>query len=76
MDRPSLRPFLTLTDLHPHTLTFRQPAQPASLERRRMDENILPTTILPYETKPLIGVVPFNRTDAFLSGPFDVRKDS
>jgi hypothetical protein len=34
-----------------------------------MDENILPTTILPYETKALMGIVPFNRTDAFLGRP-------
>src|ERR1700758_4062260 len=34
-----------------------------------MDENILPTTILPYETEPLMGVVPFDRTDAFLGRP-------
>jgi hypothetical protein len=48
-------------------LTFRQIAQPAALERLRMDENVLPTTILPYETEPLLGVVPFDQTDAFLS---------
>jgi hypothetical protein len=58
-----------VTDLHPHTLTFRQIAQPTALERLRMDENILPTTILPYETEPLLGVVPFDRTDAFLGRP-------
>ena len=34
-----------------------------------MDENILATAILPYETEPLIGVVPFDRTDAFLGRP-------
>src|SRR5664280_555966 len=34
-----------------------------------MDENILPAAILPYETKALVGVVPFNRTDAFLGHP-------
>jgi hypothetical protein len=45
-DRPSLRPFLTLTDLHPHSLTFGQPNQPAALERRRMNEYILPSDIL------------------------------
>jgi hypothetical protein len=50
--------------LHPDTLTFCQPTHPAALERLRMDENILPTTILPDETEPLLGVVPFNRTDA------------
>jgi hypothetical protein len=60
LDRPSLRALLTLTDLHSHTLTFRQPAQPAALERRRMDENILPTAILAYKTKSLIGIVPFD----------------
>jgi hypothetical protein len=30
-----------------------------------MDENIFPTAVLPYETKPLFAVVPFDRTDAF-----------
>src|SRR2546426_402923 len=25
-----------------------------------MDENILPTNILPYETKPLLGIEPFD----------------
>lgn len=48
-----LRPFLTLPDLHPHTLAFCQRGQPAALERRGMDENILPTAILAYETNPL-----------------------
>jgi hypothetical protein len=28
--------------LHPHALTFCQPAQPAALKGRRMNENILP----------------------------------
>jgi hypothetical protein len=55
--------------LHPHPLTFREHAQPAPIERFGMDENILPTAILPYEAKSLIGVVPFNRTDAFLGCP-------
>jgi hypothetical protein len=69
LDRPSLQAFLTLTDLHPHALTFCQPAQPAALKRRRMDENILPAAILSNEAKPLVGVVHFNRTDAFLVAP-------
>ena len=60
LDRPSLRALLTLTDLHSHTLTFRQPAQSAAVKRRRMDENILPTAILAYKAKSLIGVVPFD----------------
>jgi hypothetical protein len=60
---------VTLTDLHSHALTFRQPAQSAALKRFRMDKNILPTIILLYETEPLMSVVPFNRTDAFLSRP-------
>ena len=68
IDRAS-RPFLTLTDLHPHTLTFCQPAQPAALERRRMDENILPAAILSNEAKPLVGIVHFDRTDAFRRRP-------
>jgi len=68
-DRPSLQAFLTLTDLHPHALTFCQPAQPAALKRRRMDENILSAAILPYEAKPLFAVVPLDRTDAFLGRP-------
>jgi hypothetical protein len=57
---------LTLADLHPHTLTLRQPAQPTALERCRMDEDILPTAIRPYEPKSFFGVVKFDRTDAFL----------
>ena len=66
-DRPSLQAFLTLTDLHAHALTFCQPAEPAALKRRRMDENILPAPILSNEAKPLVGIVHFNRTDAFRS---------
>ena len=34
-----------------------------------MDENILAAVVLPYESESFIGVVPFNRTDAFLVGP-------
>ena len=69
LDRPSLQAFLTLTDLHPHALTFCQPAQPAALKGRRMDENILPATILSNEAKPLVAIVHFNRTDAFRGRP-------
>ena len=68
-DRPSLRPFLTLTNIHSHTLTFRQPAQSAAFEGPHMDEYILPAAVLAYETKPLFAVVPFDRTDAFLGRP-------
>jgi hypothetical protein len=53
LDRSSLRPSLTLTDQHPYTLTFRQTTQSAAIERRGMDEHILPTTILRYETESL-----------------------
>jgi hypothetical protein len=60
LDRSSLRPFLTMTDLHPYTLTFGQLIQLAAAERRRMDENILSAAILRYETKSLLDVVPFN----------------
>jgi hypothetical protein len=68
-DRPSLQALLTLTDLHAHALTFCQPAQPAALKRRRMDENILPPIIRSNEAKPLAGIVHFNRTDAFRGRP-------
>ena len=60
LDRSSLRPFLSMTDLHPYTLTFGQLIQLAAAERRRMDENILSAAILRYETKSLLDVVPFN----------------
>ena len=60
LDRPSLQPFLTLTDLHTYTLTFRQLIQPTAAERRRVDENIFSAAILRYETKSLLDVVPFN----------------
>jgi hypothetical protein len=59
LDRSSLQPFLTLTDLHTYTLTFGQLTS-AAAERRRMDENILSAAILRYETKSLLDVVPFN----------------
>ena len=68
-DRPSLQALLTLTDLHLHALTLCQPAQPAALKRRRMDENILPAAILSNEAKPLVGIVHFDRTDAFRRRP-------
>jgi hypothetical protein len=60
LDRSSLEPFLTLTDLHTYTLTFRQLIQPTAAERRRVDENIFSAAILRYETKSLLDVVPFN----------------
>ena len=68
-DRPSLQAFLTLTDLHLNPLAFCQPAQPAALKRRRMDEDVLPAAILSNEAKPLAGIVHFNRTDAFRGRP-------
>ena len=68
-DGASLQAFLTLTDLHPHTLAFSQPAQPAALKRRGVDENILSAAIRPNKAKPLIGIVHFNRTNAFLVAP-------
>ena len=60
LDRSSLQPFLTLTDLHTYALTFRQLIQPTAAERRRVDENILSAAILRYETKSPLDVVPFN----------------
>jgi len=68
-DGASLQAFLTLTDLHQHPLAFCQPAQPAALKRRRMDENILPAAIRSNEAKPFVGIVHFNRTDAFRRRP-------
>ena len=59
-DRPGLRSFLTLLNLHPHTLTFRQLTQSAPIKRRGMHEDILAAAILRYETEPLLRVVPFN----------------
>ena len=59
-DRSSLQTFLAMTDLHAHALTFRQLPQPAALERCRMDENILSSSIRPYEAKPLVAIVHFN----------------
>jgi hypothetical protein len=59
-DGPGLRSLLALTNFHSHTLTFRQPAQPSAFEGPHMDEYILPAAVLPYETKPLFGVVPFD----------------
>ena len=52
LDRSGLGPFLTLTDLHPHTLTFRQLTQPAPIERRGMNEDILAAAVRRYETEP------------------------
>ena len=51
---------------HPHTLTLGQLIQSASIERRAMNEHVLATTILRYETKSFFDVVPFNRTETFL----------
>ena len=65
-DRSGLRPFLTLADLHPHTLTFGQLTQSAPIEGRGMNEDVLATTILRYETEPLFDIVPFDRTETFL----------
>jgi hypothetical protein len=60
LDRSSLQPFLTLTDLHTYTLTFRQLIQPTAAARRRVDENILSAAILRYETKSFLEFVPLN----------------
>jgi hypothetical protein len=38
--------------LHPHTLTFRQLTQPAPIERRGMNEDILAAAVRRYETEP------------------------
>jgi len=57
-DRSGLRPFLTVADLHSHTLTLRQLTQSAPIEGRGMNEDVLATTILRYETEPLFDVVP------------------
>src|SRR4029077_21154473 len=65
-DRSGLRPFLTVADLHSHTLTFRQLTQSAPIEGRGMNEDVLATTILRYETKPLFDIVPFAQTETFL----------
>jgi len=65
-DRSGLRPFLTVADLHSHTLTFRQLTQSAPIEGRGMNEDVLATAILRYETESLFDVVPFNRTETFL----------
>jgi hypothetical protein len=60
LDRSRLRPFLTLTDLHPHTLPFRWLIQSAALERRGMNEDVLAAAVRRYETKPFLEVVPFD----------------
>ena len=60
LDRSGLRPFLTLTDLHPHTLTFRQLTQPAPIERRGMNEDVLATAVRRHETEPFFEIVPFD----------------
>ena len=65
-DRSGLRPFLTVADLHSHTLTFGQLTQSAPIEGRGMNEDVLATTILRYETEPLFDIVPFDRTETFL----------
>jgi hypothetical protein len=49
-----------LTDLHPHTLTFRQLTQPAPIERRGMNEDILAAAVRRYETEPFFDIVPFD----------------
>jgi hypothetical protein len=69
LNRLSLRPFLTPTDLHAYTLTFRQTLQSAAIERRGMDKHILSTAILRYETESLFRVVPFDCADTFLCRP-------
>jgi hypothetical protein len=45
-DRSSLRPLLTLTDLHPHTLAFRQLIQSTSFKGRGMNEDVFTTYIV------------------------------
>jgi hypothetical protein len=46
--------------LHPHTLTFRQLTQPAPIERRGMNEDILAAAVRRYETEPFFDIVPFD----------------
>ena len=69
LDRSSLRPFRTLSDLHSHTLTLHESAQLTATERRRVDEHIFTAALLHNESKSLFGIVPFDRTDAFLGRP-------
>jgi len=42
---------------HPHTLTLGQLIQSASIERRAMNEHVLATTILRYETESFFDVL-------------------
>ena len=65
LDRLGLEPFLTLTDLHPNTLAFSQPAQPGPGERSGVDENILASAILLDKTESLVGLVHLNGTSTF-----------
>jgi hypothetical protein len=68
-DRASLEALLTLTDLHPYPLAFRQFAQSAASKRCRMHENILAAVILAYEAKPFLAVVHFHTAEGFRYRP-------
>ena len=65
-DGLSLKPFLTLADLHPHTLAFSQPAQPAASKCRGVNKQILSPVILTDETESLVGLVDFYGPKTFL----------
>jgi hypothetical protein len=67
---------LTLTDLHPHTLAFSQPAQPGAGKRRGVDEDILSPAILPDKTESFVGLVYFNGPNTFGGRAYDLRSSS
>jgi len=57
-DRAGFRSFLTLANLHPHPLTFRQLTQPAPTQSRGMNEDVLATAVGRYDTEPFLDIVP------------------
>jgi len=73
-DGAGLQPFLTLPDLHPHTLAFNQPAQPGARKCRRVYEDIFPTVGLADKAEPLIGLVHLDGADTFARRANDLRR--
>ncbi len=69
LDRSRLRPFLTLTDLHPHPLTFRQLTQPAPTQSRGMNEDVLPPRSAATIPNPFSTLYHSARAGKKASGP-------
>jgi hypothetical protein len=68
-DRAGFRSFLTLANLHPHPLTFRQLTQPAPTQSRGMNEDVLPPRSAATIPNPFSTLYHSARAGKKASGP-------